>query len=454
MKSLRHILKNQQGAYFLVSAIVLSVMVAFAALGVEIGRWYGIQAEISKSIDGAAFAGAKNVSNPLFADENGDPDAAALEAFVVEVAEANFPPGMLGTDAPVFEADLDANGKVTVDGTVNSLNNLTTVMETGTPTTELGAVGSAKLRRAEVALILDISGSMDRGPRPINELRDGARAFVNNFAAFNDDHKFGLVAFASGVEDQRDLDHDFVTDMDEKISNLTPDNGGTNMEHAFTKARALSWSPAQLYLPVNERTRQVAIFFSDGEATAFYDEFTYRGQTHQGIGQVYVNLGPVVPVLKEPDILNQDFSPYIDRMGKTGNGQLSGPCGSKSVKWHIFEDPKYGLAMAQPPVAAGVEQCDIGNPYYRNGKWYARSPLDDYVRWVAQQKTRDNAQALKDDGIELYTIGLATSAGSADREFMKELATDEDHAKFANSEDELEAIFQEIANQLKLVLVS
>ncbi len=449
MKPIRHILADQKGAYFLMSAIVLSVMVAFAALGVEIGRWYAVQAEMSKAIDAAAFAGAKNISNPLF------PNPAALDAFAVQVAQANYPPGLLDTDTPVFVANVDADGKMTVNGTVNSLNKLTPTFETGTATTALGAVGSAKLRKAEIALILDISGSMSRGPAPINELRDGARQFVANFADYNDDHKFGLVAFASGVETQRDLATDFLTEMDDKIAALTPDNGGTNMEHGFTKAGALSWSPPQMGLPVNERTRQTAIFFSDGEATAFYGDFTYKGNLEKGIAQVYVNGGRVIDDMKKPDFLQEDYSsPYISRMPRTGNGQTSGPCGSSSVKWHIFEDSLYGFSMAQPPVSAGVEQCDIGKTY-SGGEWrYGYSPLDDYVRWVAQEKTRKHAQLLKDAGIELYTIGLATTAGSADELFMKSLATDADHAKFANSEDELEGIFQEIANQLKLVLVS
>ena len=177
MKPNRQVLANQNGAYLLMSAIVLGAMVGFAALGVEIGRWYGIQAEISKSIDGAAFAGAKNVSNPKF------PTDAELEAFVLEVANANFPPGLLDTDTPVFTADLDAEGKVTVNGNVHSMNHMTTVFDTGTAMTNLGAAGSAKLRKAEVAMVLDVSGSMNTG-NAIDDLRTGADTFVNNFQAF------------------------------------------------------------------------------------------------------------------------------------------------------------------------------------------------------------------------------------------------------------------------------
>ena len=225
MKPIRQILANQKGAYFLMSAIVLSVMVGFSALGVEIGRWYAIQAEMSKSIDGAAFAGAKNVSGPKFVD-----DPSALEAFVVEVAEANFPPGLLDTDTPVFTAVLDGEGKVTVDGDVHSLNHMTTVFDTGTTMTALGAVGSAKLRKAEVALVLDVSGSMSAN-NAIGDLIDGATTFVNNFEHFEADHKFALLTFGSGVETPFPLGTDFVDDMTFEIGNLAAD-GFTNTEDA------------------------------------------------------------------------------------------------------------------------------------------------------------------------------------------------------------------------------
>ena len=52
------IIHNQQGTYLVISAIILSVMFGLSALGIEAGRWYAIQGDLSKSIDGAAFAGS------------------------------------------------------------------------------------------------------------------------------------------------------------------------------------------------------------------------------------------------------------------------------------------------------------------------------------------------------------------------------------------------------------
>lgn len=457
MKSIRHILADQKGAYFLMSALVLTVMIGFAALGVEIGRWYSIQAEISKSIDGAAFAGAKNTNNPLFA-VNGVPNQGLFNTFVQDVAAANFPPGLLGTDTPTFT--VTQNGPtVQVTGDVNSYNALTTVFDAGTDTTNLAAAGSAQLRRAEVSLVLDISGSMGRpaGSPPIVELQAGASAFVNNFQSFQKDHRFSLIYFDAGVvtPNPNVLSHDFVDGMTTTIAGLTPNNGGTNIEHALTQARAIDWTPGQMAAPANTRISQVLVLFSDGEPTAFRGDFTYKGAQHEGVGQVFVNGGVVAPDLKEAELQNTNYSsPSINRMARTGNGQSSGPCGSSSVKWHIFNDPVYGFAQAQPPVSAGVEQCDVGNPYYNGGKWYAQFPLDDYVRWVAQEKAKDHAQDLKDMGIEIYTIGLDITAGGADETFMKGLATDPDHAFFVTDQSELQGIFQTIANRIKLILVS
>ncbi len=433
MKSIRHILADQKGAYFLMSALVLGSLVGFAALGVELGRWYGIQAEISKSIDGAAFAGAKNVSNPKF------PTKTDLEAFVLEVANANFPPGLLDTDTPVFTANLDTEGKVTVNGNVNSFNHMTTVFETGTTTTNLGASGAAKLRKAEIALVLDYSGSMDYpDPQPIVDLRDGATQFVENFQSFQKDHRFALITFASGVKTPFAMDTDFVFGMTNEIANLTNANGGTNAEDALAQARNLPWTPAQLSLPPNERTRQVVVFFSDGEPTSFRGDFTRNGVQYEAS----VPDGSVS--LRKTDEYHDQISSYVAYPSGNGTGTSLQTCtGGGSyydVQWHIFSDPKYGLnSSVYPPFnGAGIHDC------------FSQSQLQPYVTAVSRQKALDNAADLKADGIEVYAIGL----GAADRTIMQAIATDLDHEFFANTSGDLQGIFQEIANKLKLILVS
>ena len=132
IKGVQNPLRNQHGTYILITAVAIVVLFGFAALGIEVGRWYAIQGEMSKSIDGAAFAGAKNVNNPNISD---------LHGFVQEVAQANFPPGLLGTDTPAFTVSDDGNGKVIVQGSINSINTLAKVLDGNHGTTAIGADG-------------------------------------------------------------------------------------------------------------------------------------------------------------------------------------------------------------------------------------------------------------------------------------------------------------------------
>ncbi len=424
------LLANQRGSYFLMTAIILGAMVGFGALGVEIGRWYDIQAEISKASDAGAFAGAKNVSNPKFSTK------AELEAFVLEVAQANFPPGLLGTDTPAFTADLDANGKVTVNGTANSLNHLTTIFDSGTAKTTLGAAGAAKLRKAEIVMVLDVSGSMNHNDA-IADLRDGAEHFVKNFEELERDHKMALITFAAGVQVLHPLEHHFSIDMVHEISDLKA-TGWTNTEDALDQAGDFPWSD-NTGLPNNEATRQIVILFSDGNPTAFRGSFMREGQMYDA----------VVPRegtnLYRPDVqsslLEQGGNniPFVP----TGDGQITAQsqCGTSTTKWEIFGDSTYGVGGSLSTSLSGrnPEECHL-----------PADLLTAYVDKVAREMALEHAQELKDQKLEIFTIGL----GDVDKDFLSTISSGAGYAFFANDPGELTGIFHEIANKIKLVLIS
>ena len=54
---MRNIINSQKGAIIVIFALALIVLVGFAALGTEVGRWYLTRAELSKGVDAAALAG-------------------------------------------------------------------------------------------------------------------------------------------------------------------------------------------------------------------------------------------------------------------------------------------------------------------------------------------------------------------------------------------------------------
>ncbi|TFG59743.1 MAG: VWA domain-containing protein [Nitrospirales bacterium] len=384
---------------------------------------------MSKAIDGAAFAGAKNVNNPNIAD---------LHGFVQQVAQANFPPGLLGTDAPTFVVTDDGNGKITVQGSTNSINSLSRVIDGSHGTTAIGADGSAKLRNAEIALVLDVSGSM--GGSPISDLKDGAKSFVENFTDQEADNRFALITFASGVQKPFPMDHGYVSPMTTAINGLGA-SGGTNAEDALAQALALPWSD-QSGVPANEQTKQVVVFFSDGNPTAFRGQFKYNGTDYDGVAALGGSL--VFPSLQRAD---QQYTLYsVNKVNITGDGKTSGTTscpsigGSKlNVRWDVFTDPTYGLNSFGPMSGYSSQQCNIPG-----------APLANYLTYLATQMALDNAAAIKAQGIEIYTIGL----GNVDPAFLGTLSSGSAFAYYTPDSSELEGIFQQIANILKLVLIS
>jgi len=425
------VIRSQRGSYFAISAVALLVIFGFAALGVEAGRWYAVQGELAKSIDGAAFAGAANVNNPNIPD---------LNLFVQQVAQANFADGLLGTDTAQFVVTPDGNGKITVSGSTNALNTLAKGYNPAYDKTHVATTGSARLRNAEIALVLDTSGSMGGD---IGELKDAAKGFVDNFKDQEDTSKFALINFSSGVLKPFDLDYGYFSGgLETKITSLQAD-GSTNAEEALSQAAALPWKD-QSSIPPNEQDKQVLVFFSDGNPTAFRGDFKYKNNTYDAVASIFSNVDVVMDYLQYHDEQFQAYS--FNTVNRTGDGKhkSASACGSgagHTVKWEIFSDPTYGLDSFGPTVGIDPEQCLIGEP----------DPLADYTKYIVRQMALDNAQAIKDNqGIEIYTIGL----GDVDQDYLKQISSGEGFYYWTADATELEGIFQQIANIMKLVLVS
>ena len=78
---------NQRGTVLVTFALLLTALLGFVALGIEVGTWYLMRAELSKAVDAAALAGAANIASPNV----------NLAALAQDFGDANFAPGYLGT---------------------------------------------------------------------------------------------------------------------------------------------------------------------------------------------------------------------------------------------------------------------------------------------------------------------------------------------------------------------
>jgi Flp pilus assembly protein TadG len=443
----RKTIHNQRGAFLVICAISLVVLLGFVALGMEVGQWYLVRAELSKAVDSAALSAAKNISNPYA-------DAGTL---AVEFGNANFEAGFLGTPgsgpgsvnlSPTIDT---STGKVTVTGIVSAKGALTRLF--GIDTVPVAATGAAQRKDVEIMLVLDRSGSMS-GTK-IADLKTAANKFIDYFSATQDRDKVGLVSYAMTVTLDQNLGTNFVTSIKAKISNLSA-AGGTNMAEALARVTGTNGFTDQTGVPGDQRIQQFVVFFTDGLPTAYRDTFKYNGNTFDAVATVPGNC-PIPPNTSYPDVYPQlastttenTFLPTPPHPYPAGNGSTTLTCRSSLQSNNYYRTTMWNRFTTVPPVSP-----------YTTGQCVNDSVLGKYVCTQARQMTSNSAQSLKDKYIKVYTIGLG-STGQIDPSYLQSLSSDcnngvcsgANFSYIAPSSSDLQAIFNKIAKDIKLRLV-
>jgi len=431
---------DQRGTFILATGLAAIGLFAFTALGIEVGQWYVVQAELSKAVDAASLVGARNISNPYLNTED----------LMADVGSANFSPGLWGTEgAPQITGTVGTEGKVYVTANTNFLNQISRVLETQgeveTGTFEkmpIVSSGAAQQRDVEVVMVLDKSGSMGiAGGQPMADLKVAAKSFLDFFEVTQDKDKFGLITFASGVEVDFPLQHIFVDGMKTIIDDMYAD-GGTNAEDAIDQADGPGGFTPQAGVPGDEKVQQFLIFFSDGNPTAFRGDFTRYGQQEDAVG--YAANWNIL--LMKPDTQFQYLNDVYQY--KTGDGEVTsttsctnGPNGYDTTKWWVLEDDEYGVY--NPTYEAILNTTD---PEKCNITW---QKMATYVSAITKQMAIDHAQELKDAGIMVYTVGL----GDVDPLFLASVASGPGYEYYTPDSSELQYLFQKIATNVKLRLI-
>lgn len=436
---------NERGSVAVMAALALTALLGFAALGAEVGRWYLVEAELSKSVDAAALVGANNISNP----ELGPGEH---EALMREVALSNFPAGTLGTEVGgsgevTFTIPTTPSDTAEVDGTVTVKKYLTQMFVP--QDTVVSTRGVAKRRDVEIMMILDRSGSMYNA---MEDLKTAANSFVDYFADTQDTDKVGLVTFSYGVSVYPEMGHNFVSEMHSTIDAMNA-GGWTNSEHAIDASDNPGGFTDQSSLAPEDHVKQVLIFFSDGNPTAF----TVSDPAYQFVRDGNAHPNAVVSAstswyekLHDPETGNSlGVYQYKTGDGLPTSGSTTTSCSSdghkySNMKWGILEHPDYGAISSSFLSASDIGKCNV-----------SRYSLSNYVVEMGKQMAIDHAQELKDKGIEIYTIGL----GNVDRTFLETISSGEnqagwdEYALYTPNAGELESLFKKVAKNIKLRLV-
>jgi Flp pilus assembly protein TadG len=427
---MKRLKKEEAGTVLIAFALFLFILLGFCALGMEAGRWYMVRAELSKSVDAGALVAAKNISNPYVAPRT----------LAEEFATANFPSGYLGTPASgagsvSFSATVIGNDKVQVDGNVSATAILSKMF--GADLIPTSSRGIAQKKAVEIMLVLDRSGSMSG--TPLHDLKDAATTFVSYFQTTQDKDQMGLISFSTTVTLNRPLGTNYVTAMTTAINGLSASNY-TNAEDAIDQSDGPGGLTDQTGVPSDQRVQQFVIFFSDGQPNTIRGQFKYRGVNYDAVvvGDITGGAGDCNPngFPNPGDLLNPvtgaTLTPHPRPTGDgtmtqircTSNGSLQ-----YTTRWYIFDTmpvPGYAaMANCIPDHNLGTQFC-----------------------YLATQLAINHADELKAKDVVIYTIGL----GSVDDQFMTAIANPGLYYHGASS-SQLQGIFQQVAQEIKLRLV-
>lgn len=183
---------TESGVALVHMAVTLTMLILFAGLSTDTGRAYVVKAQLSKAVDGAALAAARNLNS-------GTPRAEAEKIF-----KANFPNGFLGTTS-VTNPATDPNFYTLSTDPTTGVNTVTIRATAVLPTTfmriagntdvTVSSLGEATRRMVDLSLVLDVSSSIGwRWPY----VAAAAQSFVQAFDGAHD--RMSLIFFGNGAQ--------------------------------------------------------------------------------------------------------------------------------------------------------------------------------------------------------------------------------------------------------------
>lgn len=273
MKSMQLAASREDGFALVYMAATLTGLILFSGLAVDSGRAYMVKAQLTKAVDGAALAAARNLNL-------GDPKAEAIRIF-----KANFPPGYLGTSTDVDPTTQPGFFTSTVD-VATGVNTVSVSASVVLPTTfmrlanfndvTVSSSGAATRRMVDLSLVLDVSSSIGSAWPAV---RDAARAFVKAFDASTD--RFALITFGNGaaVLDPMPASRGFnKTKVMADIANNLP-GGSTNMVEGLYRG----WDELRSVPKHAQSGLRVIVLFTDGASNGVPGDYSYDGATNPGI---------------------------------------------------------------------------------------------------------------------------------------------------------------------------
>jgi len=284
MKRLRTVASREDGVALIYLAVTLTALLLFSGLAVDSGRGYVVKAQLTKAVDGAALAAARNLNS-------GSPRAEAERIF-----KQNFPLGFMGTSS-ITDPTSDPNFfKLTTDPT-SGTNVVTITASAVLPTSfmklanfntlTVNAMGEATRRMVDLSLVVDVSSSIGS---QWGTVRDATRSFIDSFDAAHD--RLSLTLFSTGSQVMYSMPSSRGFDkagMEAAVPSSLP-NGSTLMAEGLYRG----WDQLRTVPTGSQSGLRIIVLFTDGASN--------------GVPARWGNTGTVATAIRTADFPNR-FDP-------------------------------------------------------------------------------------------------------------------------------------------------
>jgi Flp pilus assembly protein TadG len=408
------ICREQRGAVILMLTVAIFALLAMMGLAIDTGRYVAVKAELAKACDGGALAGARIL--PL-----GQTDA---KKAAYEYAQMNFAAGFMNTTGHDFAISFgnDPNQpRIALDGTAEMPTTFLRVV--GIDHVTVHAAAQAERRPLAVALVLDNSGSLDKGYNGVDAigyLQDAAASFVQNFD--DDTDKMSLTLFSTGTEVAFPLGYDFTAPMTQEFGRMKARND-TNLSDPLKSGQQ------QLDTDTDEGSFHALVFFTDGRPTSLRAVFNVNGTNYDAvISGDQDPSGPVDPQLYRYDRFHTALTGIRHTAATFPNGT---PKSAANLQALASLDLRLAAAAARRD-GISVFVIGLGNP--RAGK-----------PWIQPDASLLMDVANVQRGVDPRTGQLVDNPGY-------DANQPEGGFYFAPDADELQVVFDQVAREIVLRL--
>lgn len=415
---------DTSGATLMAFALAVPVVVGAMGVSVDLARSYLVKERLSHALDAAALAGAGSAA--LEGEE--------LRNRVQAYFDKNMG-GVTGIDLTIEQtgSTLQVSAAIPMETSFMQVLGISEVQISN------GALVQREVRGLEVAMVLDVTGSMSTNNN-IATLRTAATNFTDIVCPGTNCSnmvRIGLVPFATTVNvgpyglgknpDGTTYDTAFVNNP----QNLQFKQSGSGSSTAW-------WGCILEQAPDNDVV--------DSQAGWTWNMYRYvRNDGYTGSPNSGCNKAYILPLTDIKATIKSRIS------GLTASGNTLSNIG---MVWG------YRVLSPEPPFREGVAMDDInirkvallmtdgdnniGGSYSAYGPW-ANLQLDD---GDLNDKLAATCENMKEDGIIIYTVTFTSNIDSNTKSFFRNCATDEAKYYDAPTQGELVDAFQRIAAEL------